>query len=88
MELSPICDGCGAAFTITHSLDCKKGDLVTQRHNEIRDLLCDLSSIVWHNVVKEPIIQESTQSTIGLIADIAVRGVWQRQSTTMFDVRI
>ena len=59
------------------------------RHDEIRDLLCELSSIVWNNVVREPIIQESsTNLSEGLIADLAVRGVWQRQCTAMFDVRI
>ena len=43
-----------------------------------------------HNVVKELTLQElsSTQSTEGLVADLAVRGAWQQQCTTMFDVWI
>ena len=89
LNLPPTCDGCGAAFTTIHALDCRKGGLVSLRHNEIRDLLCELSSIVWNNVVREPVIQESSTSlSEGLIADLAVRGVWQRQCTAMFDVRI
>ena len=60
LGLSPICDGCGAVFTTTHAVDCKKGGLVTQRHNEIRDLFCDLSSIAWKNLVREPTSQEPT----------------------------
>ena len=75
--------------TTIHASDCRKGGLVSLRHDEIRDLLCELSSIVWNNVVREPIIQESsTNLSEGLIADLAVRGVWQRQCTAMFDVRI
>ena len=89
-DLSPICDGCGAMFTTTHALDCRKGGLVTVRYNKVRDLFCELSSLPWKNVVKEPTFQEpsSTQSTEGLAANFAVRGVWQQQCTTKFDVQI
>ena len=68
----------------------EKGGLVTIRHNEICDLFCELSLLAWKNVVKEPTLQEPspTQSTEGLAADLAVRGVWQQQCTTMFDVWI
>ena len=29
------CVGCGKEFSFQHALDCKKGELVTQRHNEV-----------------------------------------------------
>ena len=38
------CDGCGDDFHVQHALICKKGGLITQRHNEIRDLLGE-----WEN---------------------------------------
>ena len=58
LELPPYCDGCSSEFTTSHALDCKKGGLVTLRHNEVRDLLCDVSSLAWSQVVKEPVIRE------------------------------
>ena len=39
------CDGCGAPFNLSHALSCRKGGLVTQRHNEVRDAFDDLASI-------------------------------------------
>ncbi|KAL5500393.1 hypothetical protein EMCRGX_G011948 [Ephydatia muelleri] len=34
LKIPTNCDGCGAAANFEHTLDCQKGDLVTQRHNE------------------------------------------------------
>ena len=50
------CDGCGA---LEHALDCKKGGLVTQCHNEVRDVIGDLASV---GVVKEPVVQEANDA--------------------------
>ena len=36
-ELPQQCDGCGANFSVEHALGCKKGGLVTWRHNDVRD---------------------------------------------------
>ena len=46
------CDGCGEDFHVQHALICKKGGLITQRHNEIRDLLGDLSCLAWTSLKK------------------------------------
>ena len=35
------------------------GDLVIQRHNEIRDCIGDIAAQVWTQVVKEPIVREA-----------------------------
>ena len=36
-DLPCHCDGCGAAFSIYHALDCKKGGLITACHNKLCD---------------------------------------------------
>ena len=43
-DLLSHCDGCDAKFTISHDLDCKKGGLVTARHNELCDGVADLAN--------------------------------------------
>ena len=85
LKLPANCDGCGAATNLEHALDCKKGGLVTQHHNEVRDVI-DLSSLVYKEVIKEPIVQEADVTS--LIADLSIRGVWQPQTVGLFDVRV
>ena len=43
-DLPKHCNGCNAKFSICHALDCKRGGLVTARHNELRDGVTDLAS--------------------------------------------
>ena len=84
------CDGCGAATSLEHALDCKKGGLVTQRHNEVRYVIGDLASVIFKEVVKEPVMQEANdaEGVPSLIADLSIRGVWQPQTVALFDVRV
>ena len=62
LQLPSHCDGCGSPFSTSHTLDCRRGGLITQRHNEIRDLIPDLSSLVSSQTTKEPIVQEGSTS--------------------------
>ena len=52
------CDGCGGDFSIEHALSCRFGGLVVRRHNEVRDAIGDLASLVWGNVIREPVVCE------------------------------
>ena len=88
LDLPPLCDSCGAPFTIEHALDCHVGGLVGQRHNEVRD---SVGNLAWGQVTKEPIICESSPpdpSGVTLIVDLRVCGVCQPQVDVLFDVRV
>jgi hypothetical protein len=84
LRLPALCDGCGSQFTTGHALDCRKGGLVIQRHNEIRDALGDLASIAYKEVLREPVIRKpNVQKNVpALVADLSVR------TTTFFDERV
>ena len=41
-DLPQYCDGYNTKLTIYHTLDCKRGGLVTARHNELREGNADL----------------------------------------------
>ena len=59
-----------------------------RRHNEIRDSLGDLCSLTFGNAVKEPIVLEADGSSNALVADLSVRGVWQHQVDSLFDIQV
>jgi hypothetical protein len=84
------CDGCQdrPAFDLEHALNCKKGGMVTWRHNEVRDVLGDFAHQAWNNAEKEPIIEETREGRIALRADLLVYGVWARQLAALFDIRV
>ena len=88
--------GCSKVYTIQHALSCKKGGIVTLRHNEIRDNIGEMLPEFTNNVRIEPILQPLTgeEQLIGgnvsveAHADISARGFWCRGQSTFFDVRI
>ena len=89
-NIPSTCDGCGASFNLCHALNCKKGGLVSARHNEMRDLNCDLCGLAGLNqILSEPVIQEGNGNDIkSLRADWSVRGFWDSQRTALFDTCI
>ena len=87
-NLPSTCDGCGDVFTLQHALSCKKGGLVSLRHNEIRDAVGDIASLLWANVHREPVIREPVNEETALVADLLVRGVWSPQRDASFDIRV
>ena len=50
---------------------------MNRRHNEVRDALGDLFSLVWNPVRREPVVKETGDDKQGaLVADLAISGVW------------
>ena len=74
------CDGCGAPFSLDHTLVCRKGGLIIQPHNEVWDAVGDLAALVWGRVVSEPVVWDASVDGDALIADLGVRGVWDPQA--------
>ena len=60
-----------------------------QRHNETRDAIGDIASIVYKEVIREPVVQEANDArgVPSLIADLSIRGVWQPQTVALFNIR-
>ena len=71
-----------------NALSCRKGGLVTQRHNEVCDAFSDLASLAWNQVVKEPIVRKASQLSHNpaLVTDFSARGVWTPQSEALVDI--
>ena len=66
LAIPPHCDGCGAPSSLDHFLSCKKGGLVVQRHNELRDAVDDLAALLWGQVRREPVVSENSVDDEGL----------------------
>ena len=90
LGMSAECDGCGAMFDLQHALDCRKGGLITQRHNEVRDALGDIAALAYKDVIREPIVKEAddARAVTALVADLGVRGMRQPQTEMLIDVRV
>ena len=82
LRMSVWCDDCGPQSSLEHSLDCKKGGLVTQRHNKVHDSLGDIASLVYQDVLREPVVREDNEprGNVTMIADLSIRGLWWPQT--------
>ena len=76
------------AYSTEHALNCKRGALVTQYHKEVRDALGDIATMVYCNVLREPIVSEADPDNKkpGLIAYLGVRRLWQPQTEALLNV--
>ena len=93
LKLLGSCDGCGAAFSLDHDLNCAKGGSVIRRHNEVRDALGQLAALAYPHVTVEPVVREPAAhnpTDTGLVCDLAaaVRGLWSSQTEALIDCRI
>ena len=65
---------CGDRFSVDHAMICKRGSLIIQRHNELRDLEADLlnrADLVCNDVETKPALQEITGETLKGGANLA-----------------
>ena len=60
--MSKFCKGCGGTFSMEHALHCRFGGLVDHCHNEVHNAIVNLSSLVWDNVVCEPVVCNQSTS--------------------------
>ena len=80
-----------------HALSCKKGGFVSERHDNIKNILTKLFTKVCRDVKSEPQLipingesfdLRSANMTNEARLDIKGKGFWQRGQTAFFDVRI
>ena len=59
-------------------------------HVKVRDALGDIVSLVYKDVIREPIVQEANDACgiPSLVADLSIRGVWESQTVALFDIRV
>jgi hypothetical protein len=95
------CDGCGDRFTVGHAMTCRKGGLITQRHDDVAGewhQLC-ADALSPSRVTDEPIIPQCrTRAEVNGVqrwieppeirGDVAAHGFWNRGTTAIFDIRI
>ncbi|BES95058.1 Hypothetical protein NTJ_07867 [Nesidiocoris tenuis] len=86
--LPAMCDGCGENFSLNHALNCKRGGQVKRGHDQIRDSVAAMAKLAWRGVTVEPVMQEGDDGLPGLVADIQVHGVWDRERASFFDTRV
>ena len=77
-------------FSVDHAMICKRGGVVIQRHNELRDLEAELLSMVCKDVEVEPVLQElnrGANTAPDARLDIVARGFWERRRSAFFMLR-
>ena len=75
---------------------CRRGGLVIQRHNVIRDLQAELLDMVCDDVQVEPALQlitgeelaRGTNQASDARLEVHCRGFWELQRAAFFDTRV
>ena len=68
-------------------MNCRFGGLLSRCHNEICDAIGDLASLVWGNVVREPVVCDQSSSSDGaLVGNLCVRADLIPQSQALLDI--
>ena len=101
LKTPPLCpspSGCGELFSLSHSLQCNKGEYTQMRHNKIRDTFASVMKEVCYDVAIEPKLQplegesfvhKTTTTEDEARLDMKANGLWDsRFCRTFFDVKI
>ena len=94
-EIISICV-CGEVFTVDHTMICKRGGFIIQRHNELKDLEEELLRTVCSEVAIEPVLQDVSGEQLNrgckraqdARLDTHAGGFWEHQRSALFHVRI
>ena len=73
LNLPQHCDGCGAEISVEHALSCKKGGLVSIRHDDVRNEAGALAELALPKtrVSYEPFIFHGAGTRVGGAATLA-----------------
>ena len=98
------CDGCDVAFDTCYTLNCKKGGLVTARHNELRDGFANLArkSVTPMHVRDYPKIYTGhamhggksklkgspSKDKVGVKGGLFIRDLWTQNTDSIHDMRV
>ena len=90
----PVTCPCGQKCDTTNVLNCKKGELVTIRHNDIRDYKTNFLAKIPTDVETEPSLQQIEGETVNRIPgdnarpNVKARGVWRDGQNAIFHVEL
>ena len=73
----------GYIFTVDNAMICKQGGLVTQRHNELRDLEAELLSMVYVAMLRSNLAFKTSRERGFNRAPEC--GFWENQRSAFFD---
>ena len=80
-RLQSTCDADGEVFDVNHALNCPRGGLVYGRHNEMRDLNCNLLELAGlKQVTREPIVRNSDMN-----GENGLRADWEQKVSGMLN---
>jgi len=83
-DIPQHCDGCGARMTVEHALSCKKGGLVSIRHDDVADEwrdLCSKATTPGH-VTREPHIYSAQHRRPRVVGQTATEATQQQRDAT------
>ena len=83
-SIPKTCDGCGKESTINHILNCRIGELINSRHNEIKSEIIDIRTKAYGptSIHDKPLMNSNSDennnnsnSNNNTRADLMVRGL-------------